>query len=159
MAEVESDESETEGKADEPEAEAKSEEPEAEAKNEEPEDAETEPERPAAADEATCQSLKEESQVLHLSPTLSGDLQGIEISPEEGFLLSRIDGASRPNDVISVSPMAEAEDTARALMDLLGKGLIRLGGVTREPVARAPEQTPPPPKPKPRQGPDAATVC
>ena len=155
VAEVESDESETEGKADEPEAESKSEEPEAEAKNEEPEDAETEPERPAAADEA-IQSLKEESQVLHLSPTLSGDLQGIEISPEEGFLLSRIDGASRPNDVISVSPMAEA-DTARALMDLLGKGLIRLGGVTREPVARAPEP-PPPPKPKPRQGPDAATV-
>ena len=49
-------------------------------------------------------------------------------------MLSRIDGASRPNDIISVSPMAEAE-TARALMDLLGKGLIRLGGVTREPVS------------------------
>ena len=146
-------ESEAEANAGEPEAEAKSAEPEAEAKTEEPEDAQTEPETPAAADEV-IQSLKEESQVLHLSPTLSGDLQGVEISPEEGFLLSRIDGASRPNDILSVSPMAEA-DTARALMDLLGKGLIRLGGVTREPVASAPE---PPPPPKPRQGPDAATV-
>lgn len=138
---------------------AKSDASEAEAKTEDPEDAETEPEKPAASAEE-IQSLKDESQVLHLSPTLSGDLQGVEISPEEGFLLSRIDGASRPNDVISVSPMADA-DTARALMDLLGKGLIRLGGVTREPVASAPEPPPPlPPKPKPKppQGPDAAAV-
>ena len=158
-SEAESDESETEAKADEPEAATKSEEPEAEAKTEEPEDAETQPEKPAASAEE-IQSLKDESQVLHLSPTLSGDLQGVEISPEEGFLLSRIEGASRPNDIISVSPMADA-DTARALMDLLGKGLIRLGGVTREPVACAPEPPPPPPpkpKPKPPQGPDAATV-
>ena len=138
---------------------AKSDASEAEAKTEDPEDAETEPEKPAASAEE-IQSLKDESQVLHLSPTLSGDLQGVEISPEEGFLLSRIDCASRPNDVISVSPMADA-DTARALMDLLGKGLIRLGGVTREPVASAPEPPPPlPPKPKPKppQGPDAAAV-
>ena len=39
-------------------------------------------------------------------------------------------------------------------MDLLAKGLIRLGGVTLEPTS-APE---PPPKPEPPQGPDAATV-
>ena len=138
----------------EPEAEVKPQEPEDAAKTEEPEDVEAEPEEPAASAEQ-IQSLKEESQVFHLSPTLSGDLRGVEISPEEGFLLSRIDGASRPNDIISVSPMAEAA-TARALMDLLRKGLIRLGGVTREPVS-APVP-PPPPKPKPAPGPDAATV-
>ena len=156
--EVAKEESAPNAESDAPEAEAKSEEPEAELKTEEPADAETEPEKPAASDEE-IHSLKEESQVLHLSPTLSGDLHGVEISPEEGFLLSRIDGASRPNDIISVSPMADA-DTARALMDLLGKGLIRLGGVTRKPVAGTPEPPPakPQPRAKPRPGPDENTV-
>ena len=161
--EAESDQSEVEAKAkdEEPEGEVKPQEPQEAAKTKEsedvePEDVEDEPEEPAASAEQ-IQSLKEESQVLHLSPTLSGDLRGVEISPEEGFLLSRIDGASRPNDIISVSPMTEAA-TACALMDLLHKGLIRLGGVTREPVSASVPPPPPKPKPKPAPGPDAATV-
>jgi chemotaxis protein histidine kinase CheA len=156
--------------ADKAEAEkAEAEKAEAEKAEAEKAEAEKEVEKTAAADgnretededyvvtPEQIESMKDESQVLHLSPTLSGDLKGFEISPEEGFLLSRIDGASRPNDIISVSPMAEA-DTVRALMELLGKGLIRLGGVTREPVAAA-EPMPTIRKPAPPAGPDAATV-
>ena len=120
-----------------------------------------EEERPELTAEQ-IQSLRDESQVLHLSPTLSADLQGVEITPEEGFLLSRIDGASRPNDIMSVSPMAEAE-TARALMTLLEKKLVRLGGVTTETSVpgTSPRSEPPrPAKPekKPAGGADAATV-
>jgi len=70
-------------------------------------------------------ALMEETQILALSPKLSDRMQEFEISPEEGFLLSRIDGASRPAEILSLSPLGESE-TARALLDLLGKGLIQL---------------------------------
>ena len=107
---------------------------EAEAETSEPdgaEDVSPVTDDPTAIDPARIEELKEESQVLHLDADLSTKLQGLSISPEEGFILSRIDGASRPGDVLSVSPMPE-RDTARALLDLLEKGLIRLGGVASD---------------------------
>ena len=92
----------------------------------------------AASDEAApeidperIKQLKDGSQVLQLSATLSQDLQGVEITPEEGFLLSRVDGSSRPQDIIAVSPMAES-DTERALLSLLDRSLIRLGAPARK---------------------------
>ncbi|MGH9318489.1 MAG: protein kinase domain-containing protein [Vicinamibacteria bacterium] len=78
-------------------------------------------------DPARIEELKEESHPLRLSPNLSGELQGAAISPEEGFLLSRIDGHSRARDILAMSPMSEAE-TAAALLNLLDKALIQLGG-------------------------------
>ena len=62
-----------------------------------------------------------------------GNLQGVEITPEEGFLLSRIDGSSRARDIIAVSPMAES-DTQNALLSLLEKNLIRLGPMAKSPT-------------------------
>ena len=84
-------------------------------------------------DAERIKQLKDGLQVLQLSPTLSQDLQGVEITPEEGFLLSRIDGSSRPKDIIAVSPMSES-NTEIALLSLLEKNLIRLGGVVESPA-------------------------
>jgi serine/threonine-protein kinase len=92
-------------------------------------------------------SLKEETRPLRLSPSLSGDLQRAMISPEEGFLLSRIDGHSRASDILAMSPMSEAE-TAAALLNLLDKELIQFGGT--------PAPTPTPAVPK--GTPDEATI-
>ena len=87
-------------------------------------------------DAERIKQLKDGLQVLQLSPTLSQDLQGVEITPEEGFLLSRIDGSSRPKDIIAVSPMSES-NTESALLSLLEKNLIRLGGVVESPARSA----------------------
>jgi serine/threonine-protein kinase len=78
-------------------------------------------------DPARVEELKKEPRPLRLAPNLSGELQGAEISPEEGFLLSRIDGYSRASDILAMSPMSEAE-TAASLMNLLNKDLIQFGG-------------------------------
>ncbi len=89
--------------------------------------------------------LRDESRPLRLSPNLSAELQRAEISPEEGFLLSRIDGLSRASDILSMSPMSE-DETAAALLNLLDKGLILFGGKSpsREPPATAPGASTPP---------------
>ena len=76
------------------------------------------------------QELKEERQPLRVSPTLYNDPEAVEISPEEGFLLSRIDGESSARDILALSPMPEAE-TGTVLMNLLGKGLISMGSSAR----------------------------
>ncbi|HXV62640.1 MAG TPA: protein kinase [Vicinamibacteria bacterium] len=81
--------------------------------------------------------LKQDKRSLKLSPTLSGELHGVEITPEEGFLLSRIDGVSRASDIMAMSPLPEAE-TARVLSLLLTKGLVHQGAAQPPPpVSRA----------------------
>ena len=111
------------------------------------------------ADPARIEALKEESRPLRLSPSLSEELQGAAISPEEGFLLSRIDGLARASDILAMSPMPEAE-TATALLNLIDKNLILFGGKApaRE-TAREPVREAPPAPPAPLKGvPDEATV-
>ncbi len=106
---------------------------------------------------ARIEALKEEPRPLRLSPNLSSELQGAVISPEEGFLLSRIDGIARARDILAMSPMPETE-TATALLHLIDKDLIQLGGTApaREPARRV---APPPPSPAPLKGvPDEAAV-
>ena len=112
------------------------------------------PPDPAVAPER-IEALKAEARPLRLSPNLSAELQGAAISPEEGFLLSRIDGLARASDILAMSPMPEAE-TAAALLNLLDKNLIQFGG---HPPAReqAREASPQPPAP-PKGVPDEATV-
>ena len=91
--------------------------------------------QPVPVSAERLQSLKDESRPLRLSPTLSEHLQNVEISPEEGFLLSRIDGSSRAREILSLSPMPEP-DSARALIELLDKGLIHWGGSANSNVVR-----------------------
>ena len=114
------------------------------------------PPQAPTVDPARIDALKEEARPLRLSPNLSSELQGAVISPEEGFLLSRIDGLARASDILAMSPMPEAE-TATALLHLIDKDLIQFGG-------KAPARDPgrvasPPPSPAPLKGvPDEATV-
>jgi serine/threonine protein kinase len=121
----------------------------------------TEPVPPPApaVDPARIEALKEESRPLRLSPNLSGELQGAAISPEEGFLLSRIDGLARASDILAMSPMPEAE-TATALLNLIDKNLILFGG--KAPARETPRERvreAPPAPPAPLKGvPDEATV-
>ena len=60
--------------------------------------------------------------VVH-SPLLS--FQNVELSPEEAFILSRIDGTITPSDVFKMSAMSE-EETARTLLGLLRTGVVEL---------------------------------
>ena len=57
------------------------------------------------------------------SPMLS--FQNVELSPEEGFILSRIDGTITPSDVFKLSALSE-EETARTLLGLLRSGVVEL---------------------------------
>ena len=102
------------------------------------------------------QSLKDESRPLRLSPTLSEHLQNVEVSPEEGFLLSRIDGSSRAREILSLSPMPEP-DSAGALIELLNKGLIYWGGSANSNVVRKKAQ--PTEKAKPNGALDAQVLA
>jgi serine/threonine-protein kinase len=112
---------------------------------------------PKALDAAQLQALKQEPRPLRLSPNLAVELQGVAISPEEGYLLSRIDGIARASEILAMSPMPEAE-TAAALQDLIDKQLIQLGGKPATAPAREPS-SPPPSAPVPAKGvPDEATV-
>ena len=114
------------------------------------------PPQAPTVDPARIEALKEEARPLRLSPNLSSELQGAVISPEEGFLLSRIDGLARASDILAMSPMPEAE-TATALLHLIDKDLIQFGG--KAPAREPGRVASPPPSPAPLKGvPDEATV-
>jgi serine/threonine protein kinase len=57
------------------------------------------------------------------SPLLS--FQNVELTPEEGFILSRIDGTLTPSDIFRLSHLSE-NDTARTLLGLLRAGIVEL---------------------------------
>jgi tetratricopeptide (TPR) repeat protein len=82
-------------------------------------------EPPQPLDPEKLKQLQEEERPLHLSATISDDLQAARLSSEEGFMLSRVDGTSKPRDILALSPLDE-EQTARTLLGLLERGLIRL---------------------------------
>jgi serine/threonine protein kinase len=53
--------------------------------------------------------------------------QNVNLTPEEAFILSRIDGTVTPRDVFKVSALSE-KDTARTLLGLLRAGIVELEG-------------------------------
>jgi Flp pilus assembly protein TadD len=53
------------------------------------------------------------------------------LTPEESFVLSRVDGQSSIADIISISPLAE-EETLRCLYALVSGGFLGLGGKSRD---------------------------
>ncbi len=71
-------------------------------------------------------SFKQEERPLKFATTLSDELQDMSLTPAQGFILSRIDGASRARDILALSPMPEAE-VAATLADLIEKGLLAWG--------------------------------
>jgi serine/threonine protein kinase/curved DNA-binding protein CbpA len=80
------------------------------------------------------------------SPMLS--FQNVKLTPEEGFILSRIDGTLTPADIFSISSLSE-EETARTLLGLLRSGIVELeSGATGRDAARKAEA----PKSQPSAG-------
>ena len=78
-------------------------------------------------------------------------LQDVTLSPEEGFILSRVDGSQSPKSIASMSPLSEKE-TARTLLGLLEAGILEEAGPMQEsanepsgPTKRSPEESVPPP--------------
>jgi serine/threonine protein kinase len=76
--------------------------------------------------EERLQSLKEEERPLRFASKLSDELQDMSLTPAQGFILSRIDGASRARDIIALSPLPDVE-VAATLDDLVQKGLLAWG--------------------------------
>jgi serine/threonine protein kinase len=91
-----------------------------------------EPAKPAmlakdvARSDEVLQSFKNEERPLKFATTLSDELHDISLTPAQGFILSRIDGASRARDILALSPMPEAE-VAATLAELIEKGLLAWG--------------------------------
>jgi tRNA A-37 threonylcarbamoyl transferase component Bud32/tetratricopeptide (TPR) repeat protein len=95
-------------------------------------DVSSSPAKAAAKTNEMLHSFKEEDRPLKFASKLSDELQDMSLTPTEGFILSRIDGASRARDIIALSPLPEA-DVAATLADLIEKGLLAWG----EPGSRA----------------------
>jgi len=74
----------------------------------------------------------------------------VSLTPEEAFILSRIDGTVTPGDVFKLSSLSE-QDTARTLLGLLRAGVIELQG---EPVNRVEARAPKPGAAKTPESPD-----
>ena len=73
--------------------------------------------------------------------------QPISLRPQEGFILSRVDGRTRVDEIVTVSPLP-AEETLRTLFGLWCAGLIEdPADPTRLPVARMTPQAGPPAAP------------
>jgi serine/threonine protein kinase len=84
------------------------------------------PVKEAALSDERLQSFKGEERPLKFASTLSDELQEMSLTPAQGFILSRIDGASRARDILALSPLPEAE-VAATLADLIDKGLLAWG--------------------------------
>ena len=90
-------------------------------------------ETPEPLDPKKLKSVREEERALELSPRFSDVVQAVMLTPEEGFVLSRIDGStSIPRDILSVSPLDE-ENTTRVLLGMLEKDLIRFRDAETKP--------------------------
>ena len=72
-------------------------------------------------------SLHSENRALSLAPDVSDQLQAVKLTPEQGFILSRIDGKSIPREILAVTPLGE-EETELALTGLITSGLVLLNG-------------------------------
>jgi tetratricopeptide (TPR) repeat protein len=93
---------------------------------------EPEPAKDAVGTDERLRSFMEEERPLRFAAKLSDELQDMSLTPAQGFILSRIDGASRARDILALSPMPEAE-VAETLADLLDKGLLAWGKAGAQP--------------------------
>jgi serine/threonine protein kinase len=86
------------------------------------------PEDPSAARARNerLRRLKDENRPLKFAAKISDELQDMSLTPAQGFILSRIDGVSMARDILTLSPMPEAE-VAETLAELLDKGLLTWG--------------------------------
>ena len=67
--------------------------------------------------------LMEETRRLRLVASPLLQFRNVTLTPEEAFILSRVDGEVPPHDIFAVSPLPE-DETARALLGFLRTGLV-----------------------------------
>jgi serine/threonine protein kinase len=91
-----------------------------------------EPPKEVVRPDERLRSFKEEERPLKFARTLTDELQDMSLTPAQGFILSRVDGASRARDILALSPMPETE-VAETLADLLDKGLLAWGDAGAQP--------------------------
>jgi len=98
-------------------------------------DVAAEPVKSVVATEETLQRFKGEERPLKFATRLSDELHDMSLTPAQGFILSRIDGASRARDILALSPLPEAE-VAATIADLIEKGLLAWGEAGAAPELR-----------------------
>ena len=78
------------------------------------------------AEERFVERIYESELAPHAVPKISmspSDLNGEQLSPQEGFLLSRINGSWDIQSILSICPFREA-DSLRMMRNLLSRGII-----------------------------------
>lgn len=75
-------------------------------------------------------SLDSENRPLSLAPDISDQLQTVKMTPEQGFILSRIDGKLTPREILAVTPLDE-QQTVLALTGLIASGLVLFNGTAQ----------------------------
>jgi tetratricopeptide (TPR) repeat protein len=103
-------------------------------------------------------SLGDMDRVLVLSSDPLLRFQKLTLSPEDGFVLSRVDGVTSAREIEQMIPLP-AEQTQKSLLGLLSTGVVEWAGVRRprdagapatpEPLPAAAPPPPPPPEPPP----------
>jgi serine/threonine protein kinase len=73
---------------------------------------------------STIRRLRDEERSLCISTEDPSALQNLNLSPDEAYLISRIEGTLKSRDIFALSPLDEKE-TARALLGLIEAGVIR----------------------------------
>ena len=68
-------------------------------------------------------AMRRENRLLSTNTSSMLEFRNVSLTPEEAFILSRVDGGVTPSDIFSVSPLSET-DSARALLGFLRTGLI-----------------------------------
>jgi len=82
--------------------------------------------------------------------------QKMTLTPSEGFVLSRVDGATSVADIAAISPLGE-EETLRCVYALVSAGVVELVAKTGPLTSRVPSrEKPPPASERPEAAPSAA---
>lgn len=93
-------------------------------------------------------ALGDIDRLLQHSPDPLLRFQKITLSPADGFVLSRVDGATSAREIIQLIPLP-SEETQKSLFGLLCTGIVEYGEKRARPAAH------PPPAPRPAAPPSA----
>jgi curved DNA-binding protein CbpA len=63
----------------------------------------------------------------------------LDLTPAEGFVLSRVDGATSPGEIAKLSPLGE-DETLRCVYALVAAGILEVRGVERPAISVSPPQ-------------------
>jgi hypothetical protein len=105
--------------------------------------------------EERIRSLLAAESPLRMAKNATLQTQDVNLTAEEGFILSRVDGHESPRSIAAMSPVPEKE-TARTLLGLLEAGIIEEVGAAKTPTtavhsgrpaqpSEAPTEAEPPP--------------